>query len=320
LDDRYLERLYGINRNRLDYLSNNSIVEEGSAAHYEAMMTYIRANSMEVDAHVDRVETMMDIDNYIDYFIAQSFIGNTDWPGNNIDYWRLQTEYSPNAKQGHDGRWRWIFFDADFGFGLFRESPNKNHFTYLLQPYSVTVTNPLWSTELFRELNKNARFRQRFHDRYLDLLNTTFKTERVMALADSMKSVIQPHIRDHIARWSRPRSYESWENEVDYMMNGYIAVRANFVLTYLRSRYRLGAIAEITVQLPDTSVGSIRLNTLDFNGKTGPWKGTYTQRVQIHLQAEAKPGYTFSHWEGYPDASETLSVFPAHGQTFTRFL
>lgn len=322
LDNRYLERLYDIDRDRIDYLTRNREVEEGTSTHYDQMMDFIRNNSLELDENLSVVETMMDVDNYIDYIIAQTLIGNTDWPANNIDFWRAQIEYSPSLPKGKDGRWRWIFYDADFGFGLFRVLPNTNPFTYLLQPSVATHSNPLWSTELFRELNTNADFRQRFHNRYLDLLNTTFRPERIIAIADSMKSVIEPYIRDHIARWSSPKSYEDWQDEVDFMIHSYIKDRPNYVMIYLRSRYRLGQIAEITVNLPEPERGYVRLNTLNFNGQTGSFKGTYGQNAEIHLVAVPKSGYKFSHWvefpiDEYPEAGERFSVYPEHRKSYT---
>ena len=45
----------------------------------------------------------MDVQNFIDYQSAQIYFDNTDWPGNNIKYWRPQTS---------EGKWRWIVYDT----------------------------------------------------------------------------------------------------------------------------------------------------------------------------------------------------------------
>jgi hypothetical protein len=37
----------------------------------------------------------MDTESFTDYYIAQIFARNTDWPHGNIDYWRYQTDYNP---------------------------------------------------------------------------------------------------------------------------------------------------------------------------------------------------------------------------------
>ena len=49
----------------------------------------------------------MDINQFINYYIAQIYVFNQDWPQGNIKYWRPQTA---------SGRWRWMLYDLDFGF------------------------------------------------------------------------------------------------------------------------------------------------------------------------------------------------------------
>ena len=57
----------------------------------------------------------MDMDNYIDYQILQIFAANSDWPGNNIAYWRV-TNPQAGAEGALDGRWRWLVQDTDGAF------------------------------------------------------------------------------------------------------------------------------------------------------------------------------------------------------------
>ena len=34
------------------------------------------------------IEERVDLENFIDYYCAQIYFANTDWPGNNIKYWK----------------------------------------------------------------------------------------------------------------------------------------------------------------------------------------------------------------------------------------
>jgi hypothetical protein len=56
---------------------------EGDDAHYRALIRYIEQHPAITPADYDHVQTMMDVDNFIDYQVAQIFFVNTDWPGNN---------------------------------------------------------------------------------------------------------------------------------------------------------------------------------------------------------------------------------------------
>jgi hypothetical protein len=83
-------------------------------------LNYINQNGLNDNSHYEYIKTRIDVTSYIDYMLSQIFLVNTDWPGNNIKYWRLKTpSYLPGAEPGKDGRWRWMMFDTDFGFGIY---------------------------------------------------------------------------------------------------------------------------------------------------------------------------------------------------------
>ena len=50
--------------------------------------------------HYRSYDSYVDLDNFIDYYIAKMFFAVFDWPGNNIKFWKEQDENS---------RWRWLF-------------------------------------------------------------------------------------------------------------------------------------------------------------------------------------------------------------------
>ena len=82
---------------------------EGTIDNYNQLISYVENSDMtNVDVY-DSLSNWIDIDNHIDYNVGQIFIDNRDWPGNNIKYWRPQTQ---------NGKWRWILYDTDFGFGV----------------------------------------------------------------------------------------------------------------------------------------------------------------------------------------------------------
>ena len=84
----------------------------------------------------------LDIDNYIDYQIAQMFFANSDWPSNNVKLWR------PNNA---NGKWRWIFYDLDAGLIDY----NKNMFIHCMNTdESIGWPNSPKATFLFRNLIK----------------------------------------------------------------------------------------------------------------------------------------------------------------------
>jgi len=217
-DRFYFETHYGVGEDQLDLLTNSAETpKHGSGADFIAMRNFIREEDLSDDALYEQVVRQMDIENFIDYYIANIFADNTDWPHNNIDFWRKNHgEYRPDAIiPEHDGRWRWVLVDTDFGFGLFSAPQNAT-----MSRVTGFGREP-WSNTLLNGLLDNRGFRDAFFNRFADMLNTTFLPERMTALLDSLKAIYAPEILEHINRrgdagnWRYPRNFEDWVEKVD---------------------------------------------------------------------------------------------------------
>ncbi len=138
-------------RERVDkhYLASNFEIDDDDVEikkwtnlDYDNMIDFITGNDLSISANYDVVRQQIEIENFIDYYIAEMFFSNSDWPANNIKVWR----------QKPSGKWRWILFDLDAGF----RSRDFNMMEYAtLDDSSITSwPNPPYSTFLFRHLLK----------------------------------------------------------------------------------------------------------------------------------------------------------------------
>ncbi len=303
-DRFYLASRYGVDPDNVDILTNANTAEEGDSQHYDAMIEYISLNDVSDNTHYQWVKTQMDVDNYIDYQISQIYVRNTDWPGNNIEFWRLRTPYAPNAPYGHDGRWRWMIFDTDHGFGIWNNDATRNTLQDATQAGLTNWPNPDWSTFLLRTLLRNEEFKNQFIRRFADLMNTTFQPQRAIDIVEGMRDAIQPEMQEHINRWGQPWSMDSWHGEIQKMID-FINERPTHQTTHLRQFFGLGGNLSLTVNVDSVHQGYVRVNTIPIRSTTPgvsanpyPWTGRYFRNHPVELEAVPLPGYTFSHWEG----------------------
>ena len=73
-DDWYIFTNYGVERDEVVILSGNAELQEGlpgDEKHYLDMISYVQNNDMGDPTHYDYIKTLMDIENYLDYQIAQ---------------------------------------------------------------------------------------------------------------------------------------------------------------------------------------------------------------------------------------------------------
>ena len=295
LNEHFVASNRGLDPDRMDFLGNgggNYEVFAGTTDNYKELIGYIESHDLDEKEHFNHVAEFVDIDNYIDYMIAEIYFNNTDWPGNNIKYYR------PTIP---GGKWRWLIFDTDFGFGLYNTGYNENTLDFALEPHGRGWPNPPWSTFLFRSMMKNQFFRRRFAVRFTDLMNTVFTKERMLRLLDEFKNMFDPEIDRQQDRWpgaanaydSRIRSIERFAKNRNRYMQRYIETTLDFSGYY-----------ELYADVADKKTGAIQINSKII--RRFPFQGKYLQKLPLTIKAIPAPGYAFSHWSSgqYGDSLE----------------
>jgi hypothetical protein len=321
-DKHYLARVWGVDGEQIDYLSGALQVDAGDRLHYDATIHYIQTHGAQDAAHYAWIGTRIDLDSFIDHQIANIFAANLDWPGNNVDLWRLRTAaYLPGAPSGHDGRWRWMLKDMDVTFGL-TTGGDWHHDTlaFAAAPDGPAWPNPPRSTFLFRSLLENESFRQRFINRFADLLNSAFLPEETTAIITAAVAAIAPEIPEHINRWRAPALLSDWNGQTGLLVR-FAAERPAVQWQQLREFFSLPGEYTLTVAVNNRQQGHVRVNTLHlqpglagFSADSPSWTGRYFQNVPVTLHAIPAPGHRFVRWEGLPPgtSAETVQNLPAH--------
>ncbi len=317
-DSRYMETHYGLGELEYVMLENNNVLDNGNpdgVAHFQELLLFLHNYNMATLAHYTALQTRMDVESFIDHQVAQIYFMNTDWPGNNLQYWRKMTPaYQPNAPYGHDGRWRWMIKDTDFGFGLnfgyvpgVNEGPAHNTLAFALSGFGPGWPNPPWSTFIFRRLVQSEQFRQQLINRFCDFLNTSFKKEFVLARLEEYRQVYLPEMEEHIHRWRTPANLNTWQQHIDRMAN-FGSQRPGHLKQHIKNQFALGDMANITVSSANPAQGGVRVNRLLPHQIPNPFTGQYFKAVPVEVQAVAKPGFRFSHWQGLPAGSPALAT------------
>ena len=339
-DPHYLARTHGVDKDRVDILTSGGSVVEGGNSHYMALRDYLTVNDPALPIHFEEIGRRMDIENFLDYQVAQIYLKNTDWPGNNIDFWRLQTAYDPNAPHGHDGRWRWLMYDVDFGFNLYWENEenllwheNYDTIAYATGASGQVGPNPEWSTRFLRRLLRNDTFRQNFINRMADQLNTAFHPRHVLALLDEVWDRTWPgYPQDKQNPESNPpfeernrwqKMYNSTLPSQWNAMTTFGATRADYMFTHLQTNFSLSDPYALTVDVEPAGAGRIRVNTVEIGvGTFGladparpfPWRGRYFREVPVTVTAIPAPGFQFAGWIGLQENTAS-ATFTAPGNT-----
>jgi hypothetical protein len=311
LDQYYLATNYNLDPDKVVYTTHYDELDYGNPGDEKDLhdiVNFVQRNNMENEANYRYITTKMDIEQFIDYQVAQIFYSNTDWPGKNTAVWRYKTaQYEPDAPYGQDGRWRWMMFDTDFGFGYAHGTAGD--FNSL--EHATGSRGPL-----LRGLLGNSTFRRQFINTFADHLNSSFTLERIITLIDQFEAVLEPEIARHQQRWGNPgRTVEEWKQNVD-KMRIWAENRHKYIWSMIADYFQLPGTVTVTLA-SDLEAGFVRINTLDIvpetPGISNPesWQGIYFKNVPITVTAVAKPGNAFVRWEGSVNSSEpSIEITP----------
>ena len=346
-DEGYIDNHYGLGE--LEYVQveidrdvggnpNVPVYDSGNrawGADYSNLWAYVKNHNLTVATNYAVVQDWMDLDNFADFFQAHIFVGNSDWPGNNIRAWRSIAQVrDEGAPHGLDGRWRYMIYDMDFAFGLdYSYVPgNKNfdiykknfglvdQFNMLAYVQNAEQDGATWANEpdatvMYRKLMANPEFRQHFMLRFSDQLNTSYSRAWATSQWARVSATIQPELAEHVARWRQPTNWAQHGERIEY----FAQQRPAAVWTHLQDVLKLDWRVPVTVEANDEQ-GLVRINTIELSDQTPgfagyPWTGTYFTNYPVTLTAVAKPGYEFVEWRAALAADVVIAADSANNYT-----
>ncbi|MGM0531346.1 MAG: CotH kinase family protein [Bacteroidota bacterium] len=297
-DEDYIASHFNMNPDDVAILETWGDVDEGISRDREdffEIVDYAESNNLSDKDHLRWIEKRVDLENLIQYYAAQIYFYNTDWPQNNIKFWRKRTsDLYENIPRGHDGRWRWMLYDTDFGMNLYEENGHtRNAISRIMDESASDPTS-----RLFRELLQNENFNNRFINTIADQLNSCFRKNYVRDKIDKFNEMLSPYRDEH---WNRWKSGTDEGNS----MKIFARQRPDHLTDHTIKQFDLDGTASLTISR-EGGGGHVKVNSITINDelpgihdKNSPysWEGNYFKGVPVTLEAINTPGYRFSHWE-----------------------
>ena len=230
LDEYYVESHYGVDKNNVIIIDADStngmyvtVGQEDDIESYDNIIKFVQENDMSLQENYEYIKTKIDIENFIQYIVAQTYINNIDWPQNNTKVWRSRNN-ELDLKEGNyeDGKWRWMLFDTDHSFNDYESV----RLEYILDPNTslehidesamwAYTKDREWSFILIQNLFKNEEFRNEFLQTFNYYLDTIFASENVVEKINEMAEVLEPEIEEHFNRWElKPTKIQKLVNEL----------------------------------------------------------------------------------------------------------
>lgn len=224
LNGDYVETNFGIDKDDIDFIKYGSALN-GTTAEYNKLVNYINTHDLSNQEYYEYVKSQVDIQELCNYWIAQSYYGNTDL--GNIRYWKAK-----------DGKWRFMLYDLDWSMWSSTIS-----FGYPITNKSTPAVTYLSSAiNLSRKLYKNPEYKDMYLSSLAEHLKNTFNPDRMNKIVDDLAEEIENEMPEHIKRWGSQYyemgSMNAWKSNIK-LFKSVITRRYNYVVSNLKTEFNL---------------------------------------------------------------------------------
>ena len=154
-------------------------------------------------------------------------MGNTDWPGNNIKIYNSdKTNY----------RWRFCIIDQELAMAPNGWSDcNFDHINYMLTQNPANPFIGIWLKGI-----QNNKFRDYFINRFADVMNTSYKFDRLSAIENNMYNQTILEMPNEFMRWGDPNNITGQMNNFQnnhLVLLDQLSLRTEQVRNYIKNDF-----------------------------------------------------------------------------------
>ncbi len=293
----YLQSKYGGNKDNFKIIgkAEGAIEDEedpAEAEEYNELLAFVEEEGLTSDENFEKFCSAVDIDNYMMYLAMQLFIDNRDWPGNNYKVWRYKASDGEEVSSPYlDGKWRYLFFDAEFAWGLYSDGFGNATLTKIMNG-----SHPAGGSALVCALMEREDMREKLANNICDLIGGAFSTANILKVLEEKCNISdseQFYALDNgkTSTWANRDTFNNSRNEIIQ----FALRRKDIILRDIRKVCELED-EMYTVNVTGANGLKIKLNTqTDTVG--GTLSADYFTPYSVTLSAESFTGWKFAYFE-----------------------
>lgn len=222
VDENFIQNHYDVDGTKSNIIRIDGEVKYGSRTFYLKLLNYVSNHDMSKASNYEYVKEILDIENYIDYWIGELYTTNNDIV--NLRYF--------NNTQLDNGKIKMIFYDFDYAFYNY----TYNYLNWMLNPSGMGEYK--YNNTILRGLMKNKEFKNKFLERLSYNMNNVWTDENVMNRYKELYAMLEPEMPRNQKRWGQ--SMQTWYDECKFLEK-YIKKRRTYMLSSIKSYFGLSS-------------------------------------------------------------------------------
>ena len=192
-DERYLEDHYDVDLEKVNMLKFWGVPYYGDPTEWQELFWWMPTADLTQPEDSAYAFSHIDVANFIDYMLFETFSANLDWPGNNVMIWQTETGVP----------FRWIFYDGD------------GCFSWPDYPAIENSLNQDLCSVVFKRFLENKSFLNAFYNRYYQLHDNYLSYNFMHSVLEQYRQAVEGEIDAQAYRFHFPTNRDQWMADMD---------------------------------------------------------------------------------------------------------
>lgn len=274
----FIDNKYNTGVENINIIKGYIEIEEGKIDSYSHLIDFVKENNFDNDSNYLKLIKLIDIEQFMNYWIYQIYFSNMDSRGN-VRFWN-----SDSINQ----RFKPILYDIDLGW--FR--CDSNYLVDFSSPSQTKWYNPSCRTLLFSKALENKQFRNRFINQVSILLSTHLSAEHIIRKINDFKSLYKNEMIIHFRERKKFQSYQGsinrWKRSIDKMVR-FASLRDSVFLVHLTDKFNLKKPYHLNISINNHDKGQVFVN--DFKLNDSVVSGVFFEDVPLCVSSVPNENY-----------------------------
>ncbi|MDR0863640.1 MAG: CotH kinase family protein [Candidatus Symbiothrix sp.] len=255
-------------------------LKAGDKTDWNTLMSKLRKSASQMN--YQWIMDQVDLNEFINYMILQIYVGNMDFPNNNMVMWKPKET---------GGKWRFILKDTDQGLGIWWNVNDNNANNDRTPNYNTLAYNANGTDDprrLFKALLTQSSFKKDFYSRFAIYMGDILQYNTIAQVIDSIQPIVATEMPNHIDRWKPEVGWgdlDFWKDQVTQMKT-WSSKRNTNVYTHLKNYFSLGTVMKMTLETAGNLKGTPVVSINGVQLQKPQLDGSYFQKETVNLRFE----------------------------------
>ena len=227
--DNYVAEHHDINKKNVLIIKNDGIDEgdEDDYHYYEELISFFQEHNFDESSNYELAKNYIDVNEFASYMATQLYIGNIDWPGNNVRVYKDVSDLN--------SKWHFMMYDTDDSSGILSYKCGADIDPFIKSSHwkSGPLEEDCLLGLMLSKLIANNTFRTLFRTTFMRIGQNNFSYQNVQAYLDEKIALLSKPMVNNYRRFVNSGYDENYFKEKVDVISNFFKDRYSYAIDFL---------------------------------------------------------------------------------------